>query len=277
MKGKSLRDLEAAISNMSRSLDACYDGDRYAYQDVAVQLRKLLCDEKRGLDNSLVLRCNPQYALHPLSSPWSELPVAGPDVYFLSGLANFDGRASGFLSSYFDESKELISLALWRDQQLVHQSVTILSLIRSVADKEAAHSDRDSNKTLDLMRFFQFGGAKAGAEILTTIGHYILRKLLFDRLVPLHADLLAQFFSQRSLLGSGACRVSLRDSRQSYSQGLRVSYLTATAVREMRAGDELLRLKYADQMETQTDPSCFLLWMDDLQGGFSLNTVKAIE
>ena len=278
MERKSLRDLDAAISNMSRSLDACYKGDPYAYQDVAAQLRKLLCDEqKKGEDKSLIVRFNPQYALHPLSSPWSELPVNGPDVYFFGGMSNFDGRASGFLSSYFDESKEPIPLALWRDQQLVHQSITIRSLIKSVADKEAAHSDRDSNNTLDLMNFFQFGGAKAGAEILTTIGHYIVRRLLFDRLVPLHADLLNQFFSQRLLLGSGACRVSLWDSRQSYSQGITVSYLTATAVREMTTGNELSRLKYANQMETHTDPSSFLLWMDDLQGGFSLNTVKAIE
>ena len=275
MEGKSLRDLEAAISNMSRALDACYKGNPYAYQDVAVQLRKLLCDERRGKDVSLVLRYNPQYALHPLSSPWSELPVDGPDVYFFGGMATFDGRDSGFFNSYFNESKEPIPLALWRDQQLIHQSITIRGLIRSVADKEGAHSDRDSNKTLDLMKFFQFGNARAGSEILTTIGHYILRRLLFDRLVPRHADLLSQFLSQRSLLGSGAWRVSLRDLQQSYSKGLTVSYLTATTVQDMYAGDGSSCLKYADQMETHTDPSRFLIWIDDFQGEFSLNTVKA--
>jgi hypothetical protein len=67
MDKKTVRDLDAALSNLSGSLAAYFDGDPYTYLQVAVELRKLLCDTKRGDDNSLSLRMHHGMTLYPLS------------------------------------------------------------------------------------------------------------------------------------------------------------------------------------------------------------------
>ena len=272
MQGKSLHDLDAAISNLSRNLRAYYSGDPYAHLPVAVELRKLMCDQKRGEDVSLVLRDNPLFALHPLTR--SSLPIDGPNVFLIRGPMRFDGRSAGFLGSLFDESQPLIPLSEWREQQLVSQDITIRDLIKSVADKEAAHSDEEVNATLGQLKSIRFGGGPgADGEHIASIGHYILRNLLVRRLLLLRADLMTHYADQRATRGPGALHLSVQRSPRPYSDGLALDYVTSHTVRGTE-GNEFYR-KAADIMDAHTASSGFLLWMVDLQGGVWLNEIGA--
>lgn len=272
MKGKSLRDLDAAISNISRSLQAYYAGDPYAYLPVAVELRKLLCEQKRGQDESLVLRDNPKFALHPLTK--SSLPIDGPNVFLFRGPKSFNGRRSGYLGSLFDETQHVMPLSEWREQQLVSQDITIRNLIKSVADKEAAHSDRDGNATLGLLQSVRYGGgAGADAEHIASIGHYILRNLLVRRLLFLRAELMINYKGQRASQGPGALRLLVQQSPRPYSDGMALDYITSEAVRGIEGNESFLRA--ADMMEAHCTSSSFLLWIVDLRGEVWLNEIRA--
>ena len=271
MEGKSLRDLDAAISNISRSLQAYYAGDPYAYLPVAVELRKLLCEQKPERDESLVLRDNPRFALHPLAR--SSLPIDGPNVFLFRGPIRLDGRYSGSLGPLFDEAQPVMPLDVWR-QQLVSQDITIRDLIKSVADKEAAHSDKNGNATLGLLQSVRYGGgAGADAEHIASIGHYILRNLLVRRLLLLRSELMARYKDLRASLGPGALRLLVKDSPRPYSDGLALDYITSEAVRGTEGKDSSRQA--AHMIEAHCASSSFLLWMVDLQGGIWLNEIGA--
>ena len=165
MGPKSMRDLEAALANMARSIQAYLQGDEYAYLPVAVELRKLLCDENRNGYQSLVLRIHPAIAFHRLAVDPSWIDEH--TTLCIPARIEMGGRTRGVISRLFTEQSIPLALAAWREQPLLSRAITIRELIKSVADKEAAHSDLGLNSTLVLAKSVFLGGpATADAEMI---------------------------------------------------------------------------------------------------------------
>src|SRR5690606_22640987 len=106
---------------------------------IAAELRKLVCDYQQGKDISLLPRCFPGMMLHPL--------VGSPDMIdehttlYIPCSMYFDSKGGSDIDFLFDETKKPMNIAGWLEQPLFRQDVTVKRLIRSVADKEAAHAD----------------------------------------------------------------------------------------------------------------------------------------
>ena len=78
----------------------------------------------------------------------------------------------------FDSEGDRLSIVDWLNQPLFNEEITVGELVRSVADKEGAHSDPDYNDTLRVTYAFHspFNGY-AHQEYIVYIGEYILYML----------------------------------------------------------------------------------------------------
>ncbi len=141
-----MRDLEASLAVIETNMKAYHSGVKSAYLPVAVELRKLLCDTQRGKDISLIKRLFPDLYLRPLLGKQEN--VDEYTALYIPGQIQFDGQGGSSLSELFNESAPSLSLDEWLQQKLFDATITIREFIRSVADKEAAHSDEDYNSTL---------------------------------------------------------------------------------------------------------------------------------
>lgn len=142
---KSLHDFEASLAVISSNEKSYCDGNLHAYRPVAVELRKLLCDTQAKADISLIKRIYPQLKLHPLSGMQNRTDEY-TDLY-IPGRMSFNGRG-GSKIQLFNELAPSLILDEWLQQKLFDYSTTIKDFIRSVADKEGAHSDKTYNAIL---------------------------------------------------------------------------------------------------------------------------------
>ncbi len=187
-KAKSLIDLDDAINNLELGVKAFHSGQTSAYRIVATQLRILLCDSIKGRDNSLLPRIFGHVRLHPiLASVTQELDreweakfgyLLSERVDFqLPGVLRFDGKGGSTIEELFDERREPIDLVKWLDQMTFSKEITIRELIRSVANKEAAHSDEDYGRTLRKTQSVKLPDQDIHVKFIVGIGEYILKVL----------------------------------------------------------------------------------------------------
>jgi hypothetical protein len=138
------QELLDALSQIDFGVKGFNEGVRSAYMGVAVELRKLLCD-KRPLVNRILEK--PAY--HPLWHDVNEEQQPGWNLPF------FTGSFITYDADVFDLNRPRIPLDVWLVQGIARQPghvITIKELIRSVADKQAAHADDDWNTSLVLAR-----------------------------------------------------------------------------------------------------------------------------
>ena len=86
----------------------------------------------------------------------------------------FDGKGGSRITELFDQKAEPIPLQDWLDQEFFSEKITIKELIRSVADKVSAHSDKDYNDTLELTRRIKLVGEDVHKQHIVAIGEYVL-------------------------------------------------------------------------------------------------------
>jgi hypothetical protein len=269
--------VDAALSNLCNNLSVYYKGDPYAYLPVAGELRKLTCDTKRGRDSSLVLRIDPHIRFNALRAEQRHFDEK--TIFLLPATIAMGRRNHGKVSNLFNFRKEL-PLEAWRNQALLNSAITIRDLIRSVADKEAQHSDPQLNDTLKLSKSIHLGGtARVDSEFIAAIGHYITEELVVRGLEARSAsDLRTYYNEQRAKLGPGALRCSLEVCHCPYSGNIHVGYITTAEVSEIRGFEtQELRKKAIDLMETYRKPTRCLLWVDHLAPGMTLRQFPSIR
>lgn len=69
-------------------------------------------------------------------------------VFRMPGRVHFPGKGDPKIQTLFDERKTPIPLKEWLEQGLFNINITIRQLIKSVADKEGVHSDKEYDQTL---------------------------------------------------------------------------------------------------------------------------------
>jgi hypothetical protein len=176
-----IEHLDASLQVIGLNTGAHYSGLLHTYRPIASELRKLACDYQQGKDISLFPRRFPGMTLHPL--------VGSPDMIdehttlYIPCSMHFDGKGGSDIDFLFDETKDPMNIAEWLEQPLFRQDVTVKKLIRSVADKEAAHADEDKNSTLHLTRSVLFpGNDSLAAKAVVAIGRYLVKVIALQSL-----------------------------------------------------------------------------------------------
>jgi hypothetical protein len=77
----------------------------------------------------------------------------------------------------FDKSCTLIDLDIWIRQPILSPTITVWELIKSVADKEGAHSDPEYNETLVRAKLVRYVRDESHIPIIIGIGEYVLWQL----------------------------------------------------------------------------------------------------
>jgi hypothetical protein len=176
---KALEDLRASREILDWNIRGFHSGKKAMYRVIAGELRKLLCDfDKRGCkykDKSLLPRVFGEVKLHPVIGYRSGiLEILGKNAFIIPAMMSSNGKGGSQIEALFDETKERIDLDEWRKQPLFSEGITVLELIESVAVKEAAHSDKNNNLTLRLVKKWKFPDEDVYAGVIVTIGEYIL-------------------------------------------------------------------------------------------------------
>jgi hypothetical protein len=172
MSNKAIEDFIASRNILNVNIRLFHEGHRDLYRVIAVELRKLLCDGK----NSLVPRLFPNTRLHPLRGRLPEHLKEGL-VLSIPSMIEFGGQGGSRIMELFDKRAELIPLNEWLSQDLFNKHITIQELIRSVADKESAHADKQFNDTLHFTRSIKLVTEDLHKQHIIAIGEYILEML----------------------------------------------------------------------------------------------------
>lgn len=167
---KDFRDLLASRDILKANIEMFHAGTRELYRVVASELRKLTCDGR----STLLSRISPNVTLHPLPNPWGQDEHADKVVFQINSIIHCDGKGGSRIVKMFDDNAPPIPLENWLDQSLLNQNITIKELIRSVADKEGAHSDKRYNDTLLLTKSVKLVSEDSHKQHIIAIGEYVL-------------------------------------------------------------------------------------------------------
>jgi hypothetical protein len=154
---KNKEDLINSFELLNFYLKEFESGKTIMYLPMAVELRKLLCEKN---PSPLLERTIPEFKLYKLH--FTGIIDKSPSL--LNGLEH---SMPGSLSTLengtlvfnlgFAHSREQMTITDWISQPFFKESVTIYELIKSVADKEAAHADVKYNDTLTYCKSWSYG------------------------------------------------------------------------------------------------------------------------
>ena len=166
---KDIEDCLASRNILAANIGMFHQGNRDLYRVVAVELRKLVCDGK----NSLIPRLFPSAGFHPLRGRLPDHLKEGL-VFQMPAQIRFDGKGGSRIVALFNYRAEPLPLDAWLDQDLFNSTITIRELIRSVANKESAHSDKNYNDTLNFTRSVKLVDEEIHKQHIVAIGEYLL-------------------------------------------------------------------------------------------------------
>lgn len=169
---KAWEDLYDSRQILKSSLRLFHSGESSAYRSVAIQLRLLLCDTQ----NPLLPRVCKQVKLHPLFSYHGNELDEGL-VFQLPTMVSPPGKVGPETARLFDESRDPIDLEEWLNQPFISSDLTIRKLIKSVADKLAAHSDPKYGKDLEFLKSIALIDNPAHVKGIVITGEYILEQI----------------------------------------------------------------------------------------------------
>jgi hypothetical protein len=170
---KIYADFWASKEILSTNIEQYHSGKRELYRVAAVELRKLTCDGK----NTLLSRLIDNMSLHPLKGGFNKLPkeLRRGLVFNLPGsVYDSNGDEESRIKALFEINVDMLSLEEWLEQPLLNENITIRELIRSVADKESAHSDENYTETLKLTKSVKSGNEEIHKRYIIVIGEYVL-------------------------------------------------------------------------------------------------------
>lgn len=169
---KAWEDFFDSVQILRSSIRIFHSGEIAAYRSIALQLRLLLCDTT----NPLLPRVCKQVKFHPLFS-YHGSELDDDLVFQLPVLVSPSGKTGPETARLFDENRTPIDLEEWLEQPFISSVLTIRKLIKSVADKLAAHSDPKYGKDLELLKSIPLIDNPAHVKGMIVIGEYILEQI----------------------------------------------------------------------------------------------------
>lgn len=148
MPNKNKKDLLNSFELLNTYLHGYEEGNLLLYLPISVELRKFLCETK---PSPLISRVIPNFKLHKLH--FSGILENTPSlldglVNFMPGILNVSTNNTTLFTLSFASNEEKIDLDRWVNQIFFKEGLTIRDLVKSVADKEGAHSDKNYDTTL---------------------------------------------------------------------------------------------------------------------------------
>lgn len=171
---KSEGDFRASLRILAKAVNDYFAGFEDGYRTVAVQLRLLLCD-----GNPLLPRVRPDLELHKLY--WTEVLEGMPSLaenlaVLMPGQLTVSSGGLSYFELIFAKSG-FLPVNQWVEQPFFSPNITVRELIKSVADKEAAHSDPGFNDTLLEAKIVKYVQVESHIPGIIAIGQYLLRWL----------------------------------------------------------------------------------------------------
>lgn len=275
MEDKKLAwDLSASLSMIKSNIYSYRSGNQYAYLPVATELRKLLCDTQSGKNNSLILRKFPDFSLRPLLGNQEKI-----DSYvslYIPGRLKFDGRGNGKIEEMFDEEKESLPLDVWLEQLLFSQSITIRNFIKSVADKEAAHADKEYNNVLKLTKSTIVGDDDLTAKTIIKIGCYVSRAIVVKTINFNLREISRIINSEFLKVGRGLALVDLGLILSNFLNGIQLSYIPLQGTETFFDHDPENKIKVMEILNSYDHTQCFIMLIKELDGTLHLFQQKII-
>jgi hypothetical protein len=220
---KSLNDIEASFSVIASNIKDYYEGNKHAYRPIAVELRKLLCDTNKNKDISLLKRLFPDFRLRPLYG--SQNKIDKHTVFYVPGLVYSDGKGFSKIQELINEDAPSLSIDDWLKQKLIDATTTVRDFIRSVADKEGAHSDREYNEILKKTKIVKISTDWAFCDqFIIVIGRYIIKTLA---ILMLNKDItqVSEYINEQcAKLGRGGAVLDLLTFATKVTEGVPLDY-----------------------------------------------------
>ena len=224
----------------------------------------MLCDTQRKTDNSLIKRLFPEFRLHPLSGHQNRIDEH--TVLYIPGRISFDGRGKGNLSELFNESAPSMPLEKWLKQKLFDFSTTIRDFIRSVADKEGAHSDRAYDTVLRKTKSVMLADDVLAAKTITVIGRYVVKTIAIRMVNDNIAKIASYILSEYNKIGRGAAVLNLTEFTDRFLKGIPIEYVTASTAEAHFQKDPSKREAAKQILHTYQPSNSFILLIIDLNG-----------
>jgi hypothetical protein len=143
---KTATDFLASLTVLEVNLRMFHEGVRDTYRVAATELRKLLCDG----GSTLLPRVFTDVRLHKFHQTYllEQSPSLAPGLQIgLPGRLEVKNGRPRF-SLLFARSAEQMPLDAWLKQPMLGPDLSVREFVRSIADKEGAHSDPKYNDTL---------------------------------------------------------------------------------------------------------------------------------
>ena len=265
---KSWHDFDACLAIIETNMKAYHSGVKFAYLPVAVELRKLLCDTQRGKDISLIKRLFPDLYFRPLLVKQENIDEH--TTLYIPGRMQFNAKGSGGLSELFDESAPFISLDTWLQQKLFSTTITIREFIRSVADREAAHSDEDYNPTLNTTKSVMIADDTLAANTILIIGRYVIKQVAIQLLRNNISDIGEYVASEFSKYGRGVAVLNLAEFAAHFSNGIPIKYEPSSVVNTYFERDTKYQTAALQIVQEYNPSKEFIVLIIDLNGGIWL-------
>lgn len=145
----------------------------------------ILLIDRRNKKDPLVEAFHPNITFHPIlgyrpndaESALSKLyEIHGPDNTLFPGMTRV--KNGKFYPVYvFDERAVPILREEWLNQPYISGKITIKELLKSVRNKEGAHSDEKYDDTLAKTRFFMIAGIPIDVIGIASIGEYVVKRI----------------------------------------------------------------------------------------------------
>lgn len=174
---KLLEDFEASLHCLTDNVDLFDRGRVHAYRSVSVELRKLIADA--DLKECLAYKILGDFELNqsrtarmiersPGLANGLQVSIYGPITISGTGVK---------MSPDFAAGGKRIPLSIWRREPFLAADISVYQLVRSVADKEAAHADDEYDAILKRLARIRLGDEVARAHIVVSVGRYLLSEL----------------------------------------------------------------------------------------------------
>ncbi len=172
---KSESDFQAICRILDTNIQGFWSGNKDTYRVVATQLRILLCDR-----NPLLSRVRPDVRLHKLH--WTEVLENCPSLangleIMMPGKLSMNRDGTSYFELSFAKSKTMLNMKHWVSQPFINPQITVWHFIKSVADKEASHSDPDYDETLVRAKLVKYMEDESHLPCTIAIGEYLVRWL----------------------------------------------------------------------------------------------------
>ena len=179
---ENIQYLIDALNIIEGNYSGFLEGQYPNFRVIASQLRMLLCDSKKGKENSLALKVFPNLRLHPLRY---KPPDAHNLIAWIPATITGIPQALRFVN-VFDRNAEPIPLSEWREQIgviLDGNPYTLSNMIKSVTERGGGShvDDKPDDYLVSASKMYHKGNNRRATghhePMMIAIGEYVVEEL----------------------------------------------------------------------------------------------------